>query len=219
MLVGERLEDSTLSGFVIATYREIADRFGLGSPDAARVRAKRSGWEREPANHPLDPARIRVPSTAWEQPTVLVRTPAHTPPRARSSSEEVNPNSTHPISPPGSDLLKSFSDALTALQGQLNRERLRADAAEARSLAAEGELRQARELLSHREGELDGLKLAAEHTHELLAQARRETTEAHNQAAEANHRAEDAARTARDVVDALERLKGRGLLARLLNRG
>lgn len=52
---------------VLATYREIAERFGLHSgPDAGRMKAKRSGWPPEPQNHPLDPVRVRVPREAWD---------------------------------------------------------------------------------------------------------------------------------------------------------
>jgi chromosome segregation ATPase len=54
---------------VLATYREIAERFGLHSgPDAGRMRAKRGGWPHEPQNHPMDPVRVRVPREAWDEP-------------------------------------------------------------------------------------------------------------------------------------------------------
>lgn len=52
--------------WVVASYREIAERFGLGSTDAARMKAKRSGWGEEPRNHPRDDARIRVPRDIWD---------------------------------------------------------------------------------------------------------------------------------------------------------
>src|SRR5690242_14151925 len=109
MLTGEQPTEPAPADFVIATYREIADRFGLGSPDAARVRSKRSGWEREPSNHPLDPARIRVPLTAWER-VAPPRTSSNDPPRARSKPVEDTPNSDPPINGVGSDFLKSVSD-------------------------------------------------------------------------------------------------------------
>ncbi len=51
---------------VVATYREIAARFGLRGADQGRTKAKRAGWSAEPRNHPADPVRVRVPRAAWE---------------------------------------------------------------------------------------------------------------------------------------------------------
>jgi hypothetical protein len=51
---------------VLATYREIAEHFGLGTPHSGRTRAKREGWLAEPSNDPRAPLRIRVPQEAWE---------------------------------------------------------------------------------------------------------------------------------------------------------
>jgi hypothetical protein len=53
--------------FILATYREIAFRFQLGGPNAARTKVKRAGWVSEPPNHPADPLRIKVPRDAWDQ--------------------------------------------------------------------------------------------------------------------------------------------------------
>src|SRR5689334_18396612 len=53
--------------FILATYREIAERFRLGSPKAARTKVKRAGWAHDPPNHPADPLRIRVPRDLWYQ--------------------------------------------------------------------------------------------------------------------------------------------------------
>jgi chromosome segregation ATPase len=53
--------------FILATYREIALRFQLGGPNAARTKVKRAGWISEPPNHPADPLRIKVPRDAWHQ--------------------------------------------------------------------------------------------------------------------------------------------------------
>src|SRR5215218_8913128 len=59
--------DEPGSDSVIATYRQIAGHFGLESgPDAGRLKAKRARWPVEPRNHPLDPVRVRVPRTAWD---------------------------------------------------------------------------------------------------------------------------------------------------------
>src|ERR1700709_1480773 len=59
--------------FILATYLEIALRFRLGGPNAARTKVKRAGWISEPPNHPADPLRIKVPRDAWYQ---AVGTPA-----------------------------------------------------------------------------------------------------------------------------------------------
>ena len=48
------------SGYEWLTYREIADRLGIGV-DSARHRAKRKGYRQEKGNHPYDPIRYLVP--------------------------------------------------------------------------------------------------------------------------------------------------------------
>jgi hypothetical protein len=53
--------------YVIATYREIADRFELADTRTARNKAKRAGWVHEPVNHPADPRRCRVPRARWDK--------------------------------------------------------------------------------------------------------------------------------------------------------
>lgn len=53
---------------VVATYRQIAEHFGLDSgPDAGRLKARRGGWPTEAGNHPRDPVRVRVPRKVWEE--------------------------------------------------------------------------------------------------------------------------------------------------------
>jgi hypothetical protein len=52
---------------VLATYREIAAHLGLQGPHSARNKVKREGWPAEPANHPADPLRIRVPAEVWDR--------------------------------------------------------------------------------------------------------------------------------------------------------
>jgi hypothetical protein len=101
---------------VTATYREIAMRFGLGSPNAARTKVKRAGWAVEPARHPADPVRVRVPREAWYQ------TPA-----------DIHRHNGHAH--------VGMSDQERAFQTEhlkaLDRERHRADQAEARANRAE----------------------------------------------------------------------------------
>jgi hypothetical protein len=50
---------------IVATYREIAEHFGLKGPDQGRIKARRAGWGVEPRNHPADPIRVRVPREVW----------------------------------------------------------------------------------------------------------------------------------------------------------
>jgi hypothetical protein len=101
---------------VTATYREIAMRFGLGSANAARTKVKRAGWTVEPARHPADPVRIRVPREVWYQPPADIH---------RRNGHEHG----------------GISDQERAFQTEhfkaLDRERHRADQAEARADRAE----------------------------------------------------------------------------------
>jgi hypothetical protein len=54
--------------FVTATYREIADRFGIGI-EGARIKAKRRAakglWRIIPGNHPQDIIRVEIPEEEW----------------------------------------------------------------------------------------------------------------------------------------------------------
>jgi hypothetical protein len=60
--------------FVTATYREIAERFGIGI-EGARIKAKRRAakglWRIIPGNHPQDIIRVEIPEDefASDQPT------------------------------------------------------------------------------------------------------------------------------------------------------
>jgi hypothetical protein len=127
--------ETELSLFVTATYREIAKRFGLSGPNAARTKAKRAQWAEEPVNHPADTKRVRVPREAWEGALSAATASRRERPLPRApSQEEVTPT------------LKYLDGALTAaLEEHLSRERLRADAAEAREAAVLARLSEADE--------------------------------------------------------------------------
>jgi hypothetical protein len=112
------------------------------------------------------------------------------------------------VGPPSTATEAHLSDLRTALAA---RER---ELVELRTQAAE-----VRERLARSEGELDGVKLGMEHLQEAAAQARREATEAQRQAVAAMAAVEAEKRARREVEAALARLRGRGMLARLLNRG
>jgi hypothetical protein len=58
---------------VRVTYREIAERFGIGI-EGARLKAKRRAakglWRIIPGNHPQDVVRVEVPDEEWANPNV-----------------------------------------------------------------------------------------------------------------------------------------------------
>jgi hypothetical protein len=95
------------------TYRELAARLGLGSADAARVKAKRRGWPVQPGNHPGAQALVLVPAA------VLAGGPERSPGSVRGSA------------PPAPDPRDALVDEL---RRQVERERDRADRADAERL-------------------------------------------------------------------------------------
>ena len=160
---GEQCAGSDPNAVRIATYREIADRFGLNSVDAARVRVRRAGWQREPANHPLDPAHVRVPLSVWEQATIPPP-PSRT--RIGPNSGENNGGRAWARSPPNSprrpDPNKLLADAVTTLREQLGRERERADTAEGRAAAERADRERERQRAEQLEQERDRLRIELE---------------------------------------------------------
>ena len=135
--------DAAEAEHVVATYREIAAHFGLKGVVQARVKAKRAKWPAEPQNHPADPLRIRVPRDAWNAGSRdnVVSLP-------RPNREPRNPPSPTPdFKAEIGGIIKGFETALetlrqqqAALQGQLDRERERADRLERERDAAQAEL-------------------------------------------------------------------------------
>ena len=135
---------SETTDHVLATYREIAEHFELGSTRAARTKVKRAGWAHEPANHPYDALRIRVPRSAWDAPR---HRPRDAKPDQALDADTDQPNDTHPDQTHDAKGIKNRDpghknrdaqginglDALVApLREQLDRERGRADVSEAR---------------------------------------------------------------------------------------
>jgi hypothetical protein len=115
--------------FILATYREIALRFGLGGPNAARTKVKRAGWVSEPANHPADALRIRVPRDGWGQ-------AGETPPRApkgraflKSRDSPSQEEDTHHLRAL-EEHLATLRDRLADAEQRIAREAERADRAE-----------------------------------------------------------------------------------------
>jgi hypothetical protein len=116
-------------GHVLATYREIAERFRLGGPNAARTKVKRAGWTWDPPNHPADPLRIRVPKAAWDQAAEIPDRKPHGVPREMRDGKQREPASQAHES---RDDLNGFEMALKLLREQLARERSRAEGSEGR---------------------------------------------------------------------------------------
>jgi len=138
----DRAEGGT--GFVIATYREIAAHFGYGGkqPDnVARMKAKRAGWRPEPQNHPLETVRVRVPREAWDRAGavrdsgLLVRrhSPLEMPGGADTGPDNALPGAAQ--SPPSGKALRALEEAVAVLREQLGRAEARAARAEARETA------------------------------------------------------------------------------------
>jgi hypothetical protein len=136
---------------VLATYREIAARFALGSNTAARVKAKRQiargRWSAAPANHPADPIRIKIPREDWEQGADLAEM---TPRAARRAASDT----------PGIKASRSARTdaALAELRAQLERERARAEAAEALVAELRRELEEQRGLTVSAEQRADRVR-------------------------------------------------------------
>ena len=148
----EQREASPTPDYVVATYDEIRGRFGLGSTDAARIKAKRRKWPSE-QNHPGAMARIRVPREEWDAGPGDRRSPGNESERSRS--------------------IKALEDAIAALgedraRLQTEHNRLIGERDQARSEAARmrEEREEARIRAAQAESEAKGLR-------EALAEARK----------------------------------------------
>ena len=53
--------------YVLATYLQIAERFGLSTKTAAKNKVKRAAWGHDPPNYPGETLRIRVPRSEWDR--------------------------------------------------------------------------------------------------------------------------------------------------------
>ena len=158
------------SGDIVATYREIAEHFGLKGPDQGRTKAKRAGWPAEPQNHPADPLRIRVPREAWEgaararQRGLSLRSERRAAREAPSPARVGEAHAAHEPRALTSEIPALISQ-LTAAHSTLREGIARAEAAaaEARALADQraGELAEVRERLGRTEGEVLALRSQA----------------------------------------------------------
>lgn len=141
--------------FVLATYREIAARFRLGGPGAARTKVKRAKWAVTPrSDHSADPLRIQVPREAWDR-AAEIRYRAI---RSRSGDEALSRGR---ASPSHHKEILHLGAVVALLREQVERERQIADearagraAAERRAARAEDDLRAERDGFRRREEEL-----------------------------------------------------------------
>jgi hypothetical protein len=144
--------------FVLATYREIAARFRLGGPGAARTKARRAKWAVMPRrDHPADPLRIQVPREAWDRAAEI----CHRAIRSKSGHEAISRGRT---SPSHNKEILHLRALVALLREQVERERQIADearagraAAERRAVRAEDDLRAERNEFRRREEELPRL--------------------------------------------------------------
>jgi hypothetical protein len=156
---GPELDES--GEFILATYREIAARFTLGGPNAARTKAKRAGWHNGPCpNHPADPLRIQVPREAWDQ----VSETSHRTPHERRSRPTRESAPRDPEPPFQDREIPHLRAMIALLREQVERERLIADearagraAAELRATRAEDDLRAERDWSRRQSEELGRL--------------------------------------------------------------
>jgi hypothetical protein len=180
------------------TYQQAGEALGM-SAEAVRQRARRLGWRTQPGNEGR--TLVLLPDGTAVRPRV--RPTVQTPEQAGQTAGQT------PVQPAGQT--GEANRLAEVLREELERQRERADRAEARAERAEAELVEQRSRADMAAGEVDGMKLGLEHMQEVLAQARRE-------AAETGARAEQAARAARDANERLARLHSRGVWARLRNR-
>ncbi|MCQ4162768.1 hypothetical protein NON00_22950 [Roseomonas sp. GC11] len=155
--------------FVVATYREIAERWGLKTNDHARMKAKRAGWQMVPQNHPGDAVRVLVPRTEWDAAQAVQRRP----------NKDGVPQGTVP---PNALIVEALKERL---EGEQNRRReAEQEAAQAAAL---------RHQVARLEGERDGLKVALAVAQEAAARADQRATEAESRAVATGQAAQDAA--------------------------
>ena len=122
--------------FIRATYREIAERFRLSGPNAARTKVKRAGWTAEIPNHPADPLRIRVPRDAWSQVSDTPQPKHSEMPHLKGPIESRDPPSQAHETPRVRALeahIASLREHLELAKGRADRAEQRVDAAEARA--------------------------------------------------------------------------------------
>lgn len=185
---------SAPDGMVVVTYNDIRIRYELGGLAQARVKAKRANWKLLPRNNPAALAHILIPRDEWERAG-----------KAKPSA------SRYPVSDTQeSHTLKTLEAAIAALKEAQEQ-------AELRGIEVQRERDEALARANRAEGEVDGLKTASEHLHEVAAQARRDATVAQERAIFAEQQA--AAAKAGEIAarEQVQQLLKRSFFARVFN--
>ena len=157
-------------GFVLATYREIAEHFKLSGPDAGRTKAKQRHWEIEPGNHPLETKRVRIPRSEWDHAGHKTRRrlagdPFEGTQRGTIERGLKEAELTH--------ILSILDDALSTLKQELEGKGLRAEQAEARAQAAEARATQAEIRAESAAAEVNKLRTELTETQKATAEESR----------------------------------------------
>ena len=212
------------------TYAEAAKVLGV-NPESVAKRMRRGNWARRPGND--GKPRVAVPVSVL--PTTLVvpvGVPVSVPPSSLAVPDSVpdNDNPHKPLAQSVPD--KALADVVAAFQEEQGRaaereQHLRSKLAriqqavdEARTLADQRaeELAALAERAGRAEGEMDGLKTAAEHMHEELSLMRREVAEAHNRAVTAEQQVIEANRQREGAELALAKIRKWSFLNFLFGR-
>lgn len=185
---------SAPDGMVVVTYNDIRNRYRLGGLAQARVKAKRAQWQLVPRNNPAALAHILIPKDEWERAGKGKPSASGYPVSDTQESNTVR-------------ALEAAIDALKEAQAQ----------AELRGIEVQRERDEALARANRAEGEVDGLKTASEHLHEVAAQARRDATVAQERAIFAEQQAAAAKAGELAAKEQAQQLLSRGLFARVLN--
>ncbi|HWX51439.1 MAG TPA: hypothetical protein VNZ61_25615 [Roseomonas sp.] len=121
-MTAEGARAPALKGSMVAGYREIQEHWGFENIAAVRIKAKQAGWPIAHRNDPREPTRYVIPLSEWKGAS---RTPAPADAGDASRAKALDAK------------LSALSASLQTLGEQLQRERSRAEAAEAQA----GELR------------------------------------------------------------------------------
>lgn len=185
---------SVPDGMVVVTYNDIRIRYRLGGLAQARVKAKRAQWQLLPRNNPAALAHILIPRDEWDRAGKAKLSEAGYP---VSNTQE-------------SHTLKALGAAIAALKEAQEQ-------ATIQGIEVQRERDEALARANRAEGEVDGLKTASEHLHEVAAQARRDATTAQERAVFAEQQAALAKASEVAAKELAQTLLARGLFARIIN--
>lgn len=196
------------------TYQQTGELLGI-SAEAARQRARRLKWRSQPGNEGR--ALVLVPDNA--EAALRVR-PAVQPAGQPAVQPSVQPPIQTADQPPVQTAVQTGEQKALAdlLREQLEHERSRADRAEALADQRARDLAIMAERAGRAEGEVEGLKLGADHQHVELAQMRREVAEAHNRAVTAEQQVIEATERQEGAEEALARARSWNFLNFLFGR-